>query len=116
MPEPNFEQHELSKFSQMAHHWWDETGPCAPLHGINPIRLNFVKSQIDLHKKNIIDIGCGGGIFSESLARESANVTGIDRNAELISVAKLHLHESKLTVHYHVTDIADFAEQHPKRF
>lgn len=112
----NADQSELDKFSKMSHHWWDLTGPCAPLHGINPIRLSFVKQQLNLQEKSVIDIGCGGGIFSESLAAEGAAVTGIDRNAELIQVAKLHLHESNLKVDYHATDVALYAEKHPHSF
>lgn len=112
----NLDQHELDKFSKMAHHWWDLAGPCEPLHGINPIRLDFVKQQLNLADKYVIDVGCGGGIFSESLAAEGAHVTGIDRNHDLITVAKLHLHESKLKVQYHATDVALYAEKHPHHF
>src|SRR6056297_3143476 len=91
----NLDQAELDKFSKMASQWWDLSGSCKPLHEINPIRLQFVKDQLDLTDKTLVDVGCGGGIFSESLAASKAKVTGIDLNTDLITVAKLHLHESK---------------------
>ncbi len=112
----NVDQNELDKFSKLAHHWWDLSGPCAPLHAINPIRLNFVKQQLTLNNKSVIDVGCGGGIFSESLANAGAHVTGIDRNADLITVAKLHLHETALKIKYHCTDVAAFAKRHTHQF
>lgn len=112
----NVEQTELDKFSKMAHQWWDLTGPCQPLHAINPIRLAFVKKYCDLQNKSLIDVGCGGGIFSEALAREGAQVTGIDQNADLINVAKLHLYESHTSINYIKTDVAEFAAQHPQQF
>lgn len=112
----NLDQAELDKFSQMASQWWDLNGPCKPLHEINPIRLQFVKDHVDLKDKNLIDVGCGGGIFSESLAAAGANVTGIDLNHDLITVAQLHLYESKHDVDYHETNVEQFAMQHSQKF
>ena len=112
----NIDQAELAKFSKMASHWWDLNGPCKPLHEINPIRLQFVKEQINLYDKNLIDVGCGGGIFSESLAAAGAAVTGIDPNHDLITVAKLHLHESRHKVDYHKSKVEEFAKKHPQNF
>ncbi len=96
----NYDPQELAKFGSLAAHWWDETGELKTLHQINPIRLTYIASKLDLTGKKVIDIGCGGGILSEGLAKLSANVTGIDLNAAGIEVAKLHQYESGTNVEY----------------
>ncbi|MBS7405716.1 MAG: bifunctional 3-demethylubiquinol 3-O-methyltransferase/2-polyprenyl-6-hydroxyphenol methylase, partial [Oxalobacter sp.] len=72
----NQDQSELSKFNAIADSWWKPDGPFRPLHDLNPIRLQWIASQVELRGKNVLDIGCGGGILSEALARENAQVTG----------------------------------------
>ncbi|MCC2624655.1 MAG: bifunctional 3-demethylubiquinol 3-O-methyltransferase/2-polyprenyl-6-hydroxyphenol methylase [Burkholderiales bacterium] len=107
----NVHQHEVDKFNALAHNWWNVEGEFKTLHHINPTRVQFIQSHIDLSGKNVIDVGCGGGILSESLAVAGANVTGIDLAPGLIEIAKLHLHESNLTVNYECINVADKAAQ-----
>ena len=107
---------EIEKFSQIASRWWDKNGECKPLHEINPLRLEFIKQQINLCETKILDVGCGGGILTESLAQAGACVTGIDASAELINIAKLHKYETKLTIDYQLTTIEEFSEKNPNAF
>ena len=96
----NADPSEVRKFSDLAHRWWDPNSEFKPLHDINPLRLNWIDQAIGLNGKKVIDIGCGGGILSESMAAKGAQVTGIDLSDKALSVAKLHLLESGLTVDY----------------
>lgn len=107
---------EIQKFNQMAHQWWDPTGPCKPLHEINPLRLNFIKQFVTLANNKVIDVGCGGGILTEALAKEGANATGIDLSNDVLAAARLHLLESNLTIDYELTTVADFAEKYAEQF
>ncbi|PIY04838.1 MAG: 3-demethylubiquinone-9 3-O-methyltransferase, partial [Gallionellales bacterium CG_4_10_14_3_um_filter_54_96] len=81
---------EIEKFSQLAHKWWDPQSEFKPLHEINPLRLNYIDRFADLADKTVLDVGCGGGILSESMAGLKANVTGIDLSDKALQVAKLH--------------------------
>ena len=112
----NVDQHELNKFADMAAHWWDTAGDLKTLHQVNPLRLGFIKQKVNLTGLKALDIGCGGGILTESLAREKATATGIDLNPALIEVAKLHLYESKLPVTYYTISAEDFAKEHAEQF
>ncbi len=96
----NYDTQELAKFAKLAAHWWDTSGELKTLHQINPLRLRYILEKVDLQGKNVIDIGCGGGILSESMALQGANVTGIDLNQSVIEVAKLHQLESGTKVEY----------------
>ena len=102
---------EIEKFSQMAAEWWDPEGKFKPLHKFNPIRIKYIKDNIiyslklkskkrPLEKINILDIGCGGGLLSEPMARLGANVTGIDASDKNIKIAKLHAKKNKLNINY----------------
>ena len=91
---------ELEKFSQLAHKWWDQNSEFKPLHDINPLRLNYINRHADLGGKTVLDVGCGGGILSESMAGLGANVTGIDLSDKALQVARLHLLESGRQVNY----------------
>ncbi len=86
----NVDTAEIEKFSQLAHRWWDKESEFKPLHAINPIRLDWIKSHVSLTDQRVVDIGCGGGILSESLAQSGAQVTGIDLSVKALKVAKLH--------------------------
>lgn len=102
---PNVNEAEIAKFEQIASQWWDLTGDFKPLHQVNPLRVQFIcqhisDQQSELFGKQVIDVGCGGGILSESLAKLGANVTGIDMGTEPLNVAKLHALESGLTINY----------------
>ncbi|OAJ34803.1 bifunctional 2-polyprenyl-6-hydroxyphenol methylase/3-demethylubiquinol 3-O-methyltransferase UbiG [Piscirickettsia salmonis] len=112
----NVDQVELQKFADLAHEWWDTTGRCRPLHDLNPTRLNFVKSRVSLTNKNILDLGCGGGILSESLAKEGAQVTAIDMSKDVLNAAKLHKLESQLDINYQHISAEELAKQSPGKF
>jgi len=102
---------ELQKFSELAHRWWDPTSEFRPLHEINPLRLEWINARAPLAGKNVIDIGCGGGILSESMARKGAKVTGIDLSEKALKVADLHSLESGVAVRYKLIAAEDMAAQ-----
>lgn len=116
MSNSNFDFTEVSKFSQRAAHWWEADGELKALHDINPLRVNYINQRAPLAGKHVIDIGCGGGILSESMAALGAIVTGIDMSEEALAVAKLHQHESKLSIHYELSTAENMAEKHPQQF
>lgn len=91
---------EIQKFSELAHRWWDPTSEFRPLHEINPLRLEWINAKVPLAGKRVIDIGCGGGILAESMARKGASVTGIDLSEKALKVADLHSLESSVNVRY----------------
>lgn len=102
---------ELQKFSELAHRWWDPTSEFRPLHEINPLRLEWINARAPLAGKNVIDIGCGGGILAESMARKGAKVTGIDLSEKALKVADLHSLESGVQVRYQLVAAEDMAAQ-----
>ena len=104
---------ELSKFNALSETWWDPKGPLRTLHHINPARLTFTKKQVDLKNKRLIDVGCGAGLFSESLAQAGADVTAIDLAPDLIKVAKAHAEKSKLNIDYQCTSLEAMVEKSP---
>lgn len=112
----NYDTQELEKFAQLAVHWWDETGELKTLHQVNPIRLCYIAEKTNLSGKRIIDIGCGGGILSEGLAKLGADVTGIDMNKSVIEVAKLHQLESGTNVEYLHTSAEAIATERPAQY
>lgn len=112
----HFDQREINKFNNLAHEWWDLDGKFKTLHHINPTRLDFIKRHTSLTQKQVIDIGCGGGILAESMAQLNGIVTAIDLAPQSIEIAKLHLHESNLQVNYQCINIEDFALEHPNSF
>jgi 2-polyprenyl-6-hydroxyphenyl methylase/3-demethylubiquinone-9 3-methyltransferase len=105
----NADPAELEKFSRLASRWWDPHGEFRPLHEINPLRLGWIEGHAPLAGKDVLDVGCGGGILAESMARRGARVTGIDLSDKALRVAELHLHESKLDVRYEKSAIEDYA-------
>jgi 2-polyprenyl-6-hydroxyphenyl methylase / 3-demethylubiquinone-9 3-methyltransferase len=90
----NADPAELAKFSDLAHRWWDPESEFKPLHQINPLRLGWIEGMAPLEGRRVLDIGCGGGILSDSMARRGANVTGIDLSAKALKVAQLHALEA----------------------
>jgi 2-polyprenyl-6-hydroxyphenyl methylase/3-demethylubiquinone-9 3-methyltransferase len=110
----NFDPSEQQKFDSIAATWWDPDGESRPLHDLNPARLAYITERAMLKDKKVIDVGCGGGILSESLAAQGAQVTGIDIAEKALSVAKLHLHESGQQVDYQQSTAESWAAQHPK--
>jgi 2-polyprenyl-6-hydroxyphenyl methylase/3-demethylubiquinone-9 3-methyltransferase len=109
----NFDPAEQQKFDRIAATWWDPDGESRPLHDLNPARLAYIGERVDLQGAKVIDVGCGGGILSESLAGQGADVTGIDIAEKALSVAKLHLHESGCKVDYQQSTAESWAEQYP---
>ncbi|MDH5711151.1 MAG: bifunctional 2-polyprenyl-6-hydroxyphenol methylase/3-demethylubiquinol 3-O-methyltransferase UbiG [Gammaproteobacteria bacterium] len=98
--EHNVDPAEIQKFEELASRWWDKSGEFKPLHDINPIRLNFINTNSPLAGKKALDVGCGGGILTESLARAGATTTGIDMGKAPLSIAKLHAMEEELDIEY----------------
>jgi 2-polyprenyl-6-hydroxyphenyl methylase/3-demethylubiquinone-9 3-methyltransferase len=90
----NVDAQELAKFSELAHRWWDPESECRPLHQINPLRLEWIEDLALLEGKHVLDVGCGGGLLAEAMARRAAQVTGIDLAARPLGVARLHALES----------------------
>ncbi len=117
MPNPvNADPAELEKFSQLAHRWWDAHGEFRPLHEINPLRLEWIERQAPLAGRDALDVGCGGGILAEAMARRGARVTGIDLADKPLKVAQLHLLESRLEVRYDLASAEDYADTHAGAF
>ena len=112
----NVDTTEIQKFSELAHHWWDPNSEFKPLHDINPLRLGWIDRHAGLAGKHVIDIGCGGGILSESMAANGATVTGIDMSEKALKVAKLHLLESGRQVTYRQIAAEDMAAENPAAF
>ncbi len=114
----NSSPHEIAKFNSMASTWWDPNGPCEPLHKLNPIRLSYITKFTALEDKKILDIGCGGGILSESMAMMGAQVTGLDLAEDALTVAKLHWPQNTaLTAPCYLNHSAEsFAHSHPEQF
>jgi 2-polyprenyl-6-hydroxyphenyl methylase / 3-demethylubiquinone-9 3-methyltransferase len=105
----NVDPLELEKFGALAHRWWDPEGEFRPLHDINPLRLEWIAGHAALEGAKVLDVGCGGGILAEAMARRGAKVTGIDLSDKALRVAELHLQESKLDVRYEKSTVEDYA-------
>jgi 2-polyprenyl-6-hydroxyphenyl methylase/3-demethylubiquinone-9 3-methyltransferase len=112
----NIDAAERDKFDAIASGWWDPEGPFRPLHDLNPSRLKFVSDRVALDGAEAIDVGCGGGILSESLATAGARVTGIDVAPRVLATAKLHLHDSGLDVEYREVTVEDMAAENPGKY
>ena len=112
----NVDPIEIQKFEDMARRWWDPNSEFKPLHQINPLRMRYIADRAALAGKRVLDIGCGGGLLTEALAKAEAHVTGIDMGILPLQVAKLHQHESNLEIEYLQTTAEDYAEQHAGTF
>ncbi|MBR7792949.1 bifunctional 2-polyprenyl-6-hydroxyphenol methylase/3-demethylubiquinol 3-O-methyltransferase UbiG [Undibacterium sp. FT147W] len=106
----NADPAEIQKFSDLAHRWWDPSSEFRPLHEINPLRLEWINQRVPLSGKNVIDVGCGGGILAESMAKKGAVVTGIDLSEKALKVADLHGLESGVSVRYKNIPAEEMAE------
>jgi 2-polyprenyl-6-hydroxyphenyl methylase / 3-demethylubiquinone-9 3-methyltransferase len=112
----NADPAELEKFGKLAHRWWDPEGEFRPLHEINPLRLDWIAQHAALEGSKVLDVGCGGGILAEAMARRGAQVTGIDLSDKALRVAQLHLLESRLEVQYENVSVEDYAAAHAGKF
>jgi 2-polyprenyl-6-hydroxyphenyl methylase/3-demethylubiquinone-9 3-methyltransferase len=114
--ENNVDPGEIAKFDALASRWWDPDGDFRPLHQINPLRLDFIRQRAQLAESQIVDVGCGGGILAESMAKKGATVTGIDMAESPLAVARLHQAESGTNVTYLQSTAEGLAEQRPQEF
>lgn len=112
----NVDAEEIAKFEALAFRWWDIESEFKPLHDINPLRLNFIDQQAGLAGKNVLDIGCGGGILSESMARHGATVKGIDLGEAPLAVARIHAKEENIDIDYQAIAAEDIAQQEPNSY
>ena len=113
----NADPAELAKFSDLAHRWWDPESEFRPLHQINPLRLNWIDGLVPLRGKTVLDVGCGGGILSDSMARRGAEVTGIDLSTKALRVAQLHALEAETHgVTYREVSAEALAQERPGTF
>ena len=109
--EHNVDPAEIQKFEALASRWWDKSGEFKPLHDMNPIRLNFINTNSPLSDKKVLDVGCGGGILTESMARAGATTTGIDMGKSPLSIARLHAMEEDLEIEYLQTTVEAYTAE-----
>jgi 2-polyprenyl-6-hydroxyphenyl methylase/3-demethylubiquinone-9 3-methyltransferase len=112
----NVDPAELAKFASLAQSWWDPAGPSRPLHELNPLRLRYVELAAGLTDAHVLDVGCGGGILSEAMARGGARVLGIDLSQAVLDVAELHALEAQLAVEYRAIAAEELAAASPCSF
>jgi len=112
----NVDQTEIAKFSALAHRWWDPNSEFKPLHAINPLRLGWIKSFVNLEGKKVVDIGCGGGILAESIAQSGADATGIDLSEKALKVAELHALEVGANLTYRSISAEALAAEQPEQY
>jgi 2-polyprenyl-6-hydroxyphenyl methylase/3-demethylubiquinone-9 3-methyltransferase len=116
MTENNINTAELNKFSALAADWWDPNGKMKPLHLINPLRLQYIQHQTTLVDQQVVDVGCGGGLLSEAMARQGAKVTGVDMSEALIQVAQNHAQQNQIDIDYRCQSIESLAAEKPHTF
>lgn len=112
----NVDPAEIAKFEALAQRWWDPHGEFKPLHELNPLRLGFVSERAPLTDRDVLDVGCGGGILSEAMAREGARVLGIDMAPAALEVAQLHALDTGVPVQYRLQSVEELAAHSPASF
>ena len=112
----NIDDAELEKFDAIASGWWDPEGPFRPLHELNPARLRFISERAEIEDASVLDVGCGGGILAEAMARKGGQITGIDVAPRVLATARLHLLESGLDIDYREITVEDQAQESPAAF
>lgn len=112
----NVHAHEIHKFGSMAERWWDKEGEFKTLHAVNPLRLQFIQQFVSIEGKQVLDVGCGGGILTEALAQSGSEALGIDLSHDLIDIAELHALETGTRVNYQKIAVEKLAEQQPESF
>ena len=108
---PNVDKLEIAKFDRLARLWWQSESKLGMLHVINPLRMDFICSQINIQGARILDVGCGGGILSEALARAGANVVGLDQSAQVLEVAQWHAAQSRLVIDYRLQTVEEVRQE-----
>ncbi|AEG31593.1 bifunctional 2-polyprenyl-6-hydroxyphenol methylase/3-demethylubiquinol 3-O-methyltransferase UbiG [Thiomicrospira cyclica] len=112
----NVDEQEINHFNQQAHQWWDPNGQFNALHKLNPLRMDFIQQHQTLMAKQVLDVGCGGGILSEAMAQAGAEVTGLDLAADLLQIARLHALDTGVNVHYVLDDVAKHAQSNSAQY
>ena len=112
----NVDDSEIRKFEALASRWWDPNSEFKPLHEINPLRMNYISQHVNLAEKQVLDIGCGGGILAEAMAHHGANVTAIDKAEASLAVAKLHLLEGDLKIDYQNISAEELAAEQAGKY
>jgi 2-polyprenyl-6-hydroxyphenyl methylase/3-demethylubiquinone-9 3-methyltransferase len=112
----NVDPAEIARFDAAAERWWDPRGEMRPLHELNPLRLRFVDERAPLSGREVLDVGCGGGLLAEAMARAGARVTALDLSTELLAVARLHARQSGVVVDYREASVESLAAERPHSF
>ena len=112
----NVDNKEVQKFNDISYSWWDPEGPFKPLHMLNPVRINFIKENIDLENKSLIDVGCGGGLLCENLTSKNTKVKGIDMSNEAIEIAKAHQSLNNLNINYQKISLEELIKESKKKY
>lgn len=112
----NVDEAEIHKFDSIAKEWWNPNGPMKPLHQLNPTRLQFILDQLELQDKKILDVGCGAGILTESLAKNGAHTIGLDLSTEVLICAREHAKAENLQIEYVQEPVEAYAKSHPEEF
>ncbi len=116
MPPTNVDLRETDKFSALAASWWDPKGPMHTLHTVNPLRMGFIAESCEVRDRSVLDVGCGGGVLAEALARLGARVMGIDLSQDLLGIARVHAREQGLPINYRYVSAEQMAEEQPGTF
>ena len=112
----NINDNEVQKFDDISYSWWDPDGPFKPLHMLNPVRTRFIKNNVNLENKSLIDVGCGGGLLCENLISEKTKVKGIDMSNDSIEIAKTHQALNNLNIDYEKTSIEELIKKSKIRY
>ena len=112
----NINDNEVQKFDDISYSWWDPDGPFKPLHMLNPVRTHFIKNNVNLKNKSLIDVGCGGGLLCENLISEKTKVKGIDMSNDSIEIAKTHQAKNNLNIDYETTSIEELIKKSKIRY
>ena len=112
----NINDNEVQKFDDISYSWWDPDGPFKPLHMLNPVRTHFIKNNVNLKNKSLIDVGCGGGLLCENLISEKTKVKGIDMSNDSIEIAKTHQALNNLNIDYETTSIEELIKKSKIRY
>ncbi len=112
----NVYQHEIEKFGSQAERWWDPEGEFKTLHDVNPLRISLIEDYVDMQGKHVVDVGCGGGILTEGMAKKGANALGIDMSEALIDIADLHGLETGVKAEYKKISVEELCQQQPESF
>ncbi len=112
----NHDPAELERFNKLANDWWNPNGPMKPLHQLNPLRLSFIEQYTTLENKTVLDVGCGGGLLSEAMTQQGAQVSALDLSEDLLAAAQHHAEQQSLVINYQAQSVEDFSQTHHSAF